>query len=76
MNKITDAFGREATQGEASIWRTDDGIAIGPTDNEASVLSALSGMAPEGWTPPEGCTVVLESPAASTPEVNAKGVAK
>jgi len=52
MSKIIDAFGREATQGEDGIWRTDDGIAIGPTDNEADVLYALSGMAPAGWVAP------------------------
>jgi len=53
VNKITDAFGREATQGADGIWRTDDGISVGPSDDVASVLSTLSGMAPEGWTPPK-----------------------
>lgn len=53
MNKITDAFGREVTQGIDGIWRTDDGISVGPSDDVASVLSTLSGMAPEGWTPPK-----------------------
>ena len=53
MNKITDAFGREATQGADGIWRTDDGISVGPSDDVASVLNTLAGMAPEGWEPPE-----------------------
>lgn len=53
MSKITDAFGREATQGADGIWRTDDGISIGPSDNVASVLNTLAGMAPKGWTPPK-----------------------
>ena len=55
---------------------TPDGAITTVTIPAGSVINTILWDGVAEWTPPEGCTVVLETQAATTPVLNTNGAAK